>query len=78
MPLCHTAAVGAHSICWWLGAPLILSPKFSASTFWRECHEHKATVVQAAAALDTQVTRAVHNPVMHTPAMHKPLALRIA
>ena len=35
LPLCHTAAIGAISICWWLGAPLVLARKFSVSTFWR-------------------------------------------
>ena len=46
LPMCHTAAVGSLSICWWLGIPLILAPRFSASTFWSECAEHGATVVQ--------------------------------
>ena len=46
LPMCHTAAVGSLSICWWLGAPLILARRFSASNFWRECAESRATVVQ--------------------------------
>jgi len=46
LPMCHTAAIGSLSICWWLGIPLILAPRFSASTFWSECAEHGATVVQ--------------------------------
>jgi acyl-CoA synthetase (AMP-forming)/AMP-acid ligase II len=44
--MCHTAAVGALSICWWLGIPLVLAPRFSASTFWSECAQHGVTVVQ--------------------------------
>ena len=46
LPMCHTAAVGALSICWWLGIPLVLAPRFSASTFWSECAQHGVTVVQ--------------------------------
>ena len=46
LPMCHTAAVGALSICWWLGAPMVLARKFSASRFWRDCAESGATVVQ--------------------------------
>ena len=46
LPLCHTAAIGGLSLCWWLGIPMILAPKFSASSFWRECTHHRATVVQ--------------------------------
>jgi len=46
LPMCHTAAVGAFSVCWWVGIPLILAPKFSASSFWRECAESDATVAQ--------------------------------
>jgi acyl-CoA synthetase (AMP-forming)/AMP-acid ligase II len=46
LPMCHTAAVGAISICWWLGIPLLLAPKFSASSFWRDCAAQRATVVQ--------------------------------
>ena len=26
LPMCHTAAVGALSMCWWLGIPLVLAP----------------------------------------------------
>ena len=46
LPMCHTAAVGALSMCWWLGIPLVLAPRFSASTFWSECAQHGVTVVQ--------------------------------
>uniref|UniRef100_A0A7S4EWF4 AMP-dependent synthetase/ligase domain-containing protein n=1 Tax=Chrysotila carterae TaxID=13221 RepID=A0A7S4EWF4_CHRCT len=46
LPMCHTAAIGALSICWWLGAPMILASKFSATSFWRECTESRATVIQ--------------------------------
>lgn len=46
LPMCHTAAVGALSLCWWLGIPMVLSPKFSASRFWKDCAEHRITIVQ--------------------------------
>lgn len=35
LPMCHTAAFGAVSLCWWLGIPLILAKSFSASRFWK-------------------------------------------
>ena len=46
LPMCHTAAIGSISICWWLGAPLILARRFSVRSFWQDCAEHRATVVQ--------------------------------
>ena len=46
LPMCHTAAVGACCFCWWLGIPLLLAPKFSATRFWRDATELRATVVQ--------------------------------
>ena len=59
LPMCHTAAVGALSICWWLGAPMILAPKFSASRFWQDCVEQRATVVQYVGELCRYL---VHSP----------------
>jgi acyl-CoA synthetase (AMP-forming)/AMP-acid ligase II len=59
LPMCHTAAVGGMSICWWLGAPVILSRRFSARRFWRECAESRATIVQYVGELCRYL---VHSP----------------
>ena len=37
---------GAFSICWWLGIPMVLARKFSASTFWKDVATNECTVVQ--------------------------------
>lgn len=62
LPMCHTAAVGSLSICWWLGAPMILAPKFSASRFWRDCAENGATVVQYVGELCRYLVHAPPSP----------------
>lgn len=62
LPMCHTAAVGSLSIVWWLGAPLILAPRFSASTFWRDCAAHRATVVQYVGELCRYLLHAPPSP----------------
>ena len=59
LPMCHTAAVGAFSICWWLGAPLVLARRFSASSFWAEVAEQRVTVVQYVGELCRYL---VHSP----------------
>ena len=62
LPLCHTAAIGSLSICWWLGAPLILAPKFSASKFWKDCVENRATVIQYVGELCRYLVSAPRSP----------------
>ena len=45
LPLYHTAGGGiGASTCLLKGNTLVLRRKFSASKFWDECVEHKATV----------------------------------
>jgi len=47
LPLYHSSAMLLGvSASWGLGVPLILRTKFSASNFWKDCVEHKATCAQ--------------------------------
>ena len=46
LPMCHTAAVGAFCICWWLGIPMVLARRFSVSSFWSDVVAHRCTLVQ--------------------------------
>merc|ERR1711956_79840 len=59
LPMCHTAAVSASSICWWLGIPMVLAPRFSARTFWKDCAEHRVTIIQYVGELCRYL---VHSP----------------
>ncbi|GAB5362604.1 hypothetical protein AAMO2058_000811900 [Amorphochlora amoebiformis] len=47
LPLYHSSGgmIGV-SLCWYTGATQIVSPKFSASRFFQECRDNRATVVQ--------------------------------
>mmetsp|Transcript_114368 Transcript_114368/g.209408 ORF Transcript_114368/g.209408 Transcript_114368/m.209408 type:complete len:643 (-) Transcript_114368:127-2055(-) len=47
LPLYHSSAMLLGvAASWALGAPLILRTKFSASNFWKDCAEYKATCAQ--------------------------------
>ena len=61
LPMCHTAAIGAFSICWWLGIPLVLARKFSASTFWRDVARQECTIVQYVGELCRYLVHAPHS-----------------
>lgn len=47
LPLYHSSAmVLGVAAAWSLGAPIILRKKFSASNFWKDCVDHRATCAQ--------------------------------
>ncbi|KAI8800867.1 AMP dependent ligase [Cladochytrium replicatum] len=47
MPVYHSAALVAGVVAsWYVGGTVILAPKFSASTFFADCHRYNATAAQ--------------------------------